>query len=212
MSNFDLTVVTLNVRSLTDSVKRQNLFYLLRTWSADVICLQEVHATPALAAVWATEWGGASSWNHYTAILFKRRFGTPKFDVLERGRVLSSTFEYRGRQLKIANFYLPAVRAECTTFLDAICQTHSLHFSSFDFLVGDWNSYPDPLRDRTSTSTASRLFPSVMGWAHLTPLIVSFFDAAMTGASSPYFTYQCVCTGKSRCSASKPWKLYPGTG
>src|SRR6185295_6619802 len=52
MSNFDLTVVTLNVRSLTDHVKRQNLFYLLRTWSADVICLQEVHATPALAAVW----------------------------------------------------------------------------------------------------------------------------------------------------------------
>ena len=181
---FSLTIVTLNVRGLADPNQRRWFFYLLRTLSAHVICLQEVHATPDLASFWTQEWGGAASWNYHTAILLSPSLGSATFDDHHDGRVLSSTFRYQGRPFSITNIYAPAARSARYTFFDTL-SSQSSHFSSFDFLVGDWNAYPDPILDRSSTSPPS----THRTWPHLQPCLSSFFDAALSGASERFFTF-----------------------
>ena len=181
---FSLTIVTLNVRGLANPNQRRWFFYLLRTLSAHVICLQEVHATPELASFWTQEWGGAASWNYHTAILLSPSLGNATFADHYDGRVLASTFRYQGRSFTITNIYAPASRTARYTFFDALSSQPS-HFSSSDFLVGDWNAYPDPLLDRSSTSSPS----THRTWPHLQPFLSSFFDAALCGASERFFTF-----------------------
>jgi len=143
--------VTLNVKGLADPERRRWFFYMLRTLSAHVICLQEVHADPAQASFWTQEWGGAASWNQHTAILLSPSLGSATFDDRLDGRVLSSTFRYQGRTFSLTNLYAPASRTARSQFFDLLSE-QSLYYSSFDFLVGDWNTYPDPTQDRSSTS------------------------------------------------------------
>jgi len=153
---YSLRVLTLNVRGIADPDDRRALFFELRRWKVDICCLQEVHATtPDQLQQWSNEWLGPASWNKYTAILFKPSFGTPTFDVLHGGRVLSSSFQYRGQTLRIANIYMPASYSERRVFLDDFTADFDNLFSSFDFLVGDWNMVPDPLLDRVSTATSN---------------------------------------------------------
>ena len=83
---FSLRVMSLNVRGMANPETRAQLFLLLRQWPVDVYCLQEVRA-PADTTTWSVQWGGAACWTKHTAILFNRSFGTPTFDVLEKGRV-----------------------------------------------------------------------------------------------------------------------------
>ena len=184
-----LRVLTLNVRGVADPETRRKLFFSLRTWKADICCLQEVHATsPDQVRAWTNEWMGPAAWNNYTAILFKPSFGTPMFDVLYEGRVLSSTFRYRGQQLRIANIYMPANYTDRRNFLDDFTADFDSLFSSFDFLVGDWNMVPDPLLDRVSTATSNTQTISL--WSHLAPCLGSFVNAALAGAATRFFTYE----------------------
>ena len=184
---FTLRLLTLNVRGLADPVTRRQLFYLLRIWPVDVCCLQEVHAPSSVSdrAQWTREWGKPAYWTQHTAILFKTHLGSPpKFDVLSDGRVLTTTFRYQGREFKLANLYVPAAYADRITFLDTLTSTHSLQLSSFDFLVGDWNMVPNPRLDRQSGAIR---YDST--WPHMRPCLVSFFDAALSGAAERYFTF-----------------------
>ena len=70
-------------------------------------------------------------------------------------------------------------------FLDDFSADFPSLYSSFDFLVGDWNMVPDPLQDRVTAST-SRYCNT---WSHFSSCLSSFFDAAYNGASEPFFTY-----------------------
>jgi endonuclease/exonuclease/phosphatase family metal-dependent hydrolase len=88
-----LKIVTLNVRGMANPERRAQVFRFLRTLQAHVICLQEVHA-PAVCDFWSTQWGGAASWNNFTAILFAPSLGSPTFDISHEGRVLASTFHF----------------------------------------------------------------------------------------------------------------------
>jgi len=183
-----LSVLTLNVRGLADPAVWRQLFYLLRQWPVDICCLQEVHASPSDADFWSLEWGQPASWNNYTAILFKSSLRHITFDVLYDGRVLSSTFRWQGKEYRIANIYMPAQRAQRCTFLSTFTSDFSSLFSTFDFLVGDWNMFRDPHRDcvRTSTHQAT---PALL-WPLLAPCLTMFVDAAFTGASVPYYTFE----------------------
>ena len=73
---FSLSIVTLNVKGLANPDHCRWFFYMLRTLSAQVICLQEVHADPDLSSFWTQEWGGAASWNYHTAILLSPALGS----------------------------------------------------------------------------------------------------------------------------------------
>ena len=175
--------MTLNVQGIADPDKRALLFRFLRDHPAHVICLQEVHA-PDDTDFWSVHWGGPASWNYHTAILFSPSLGKPTFDVTHEGRVLSSTFRFQGQVYKIANIYAHADRSARGRLFDQLSASADL-FSSYDFLVGDWNSYPDPIRDRVSTSPP-HLYQT---WPHLLPVLAPFTDAAFAGAASPYHTF-----------------------
>ena len=183
-STFSLKIVTLNVKGMADPSRRRFYFYLLRTFSAQVICLQEVHANTALASQWTREWGGTASWTPHTAILLDPSLGDATFDDRFDGRVLSSTFRHRGQIFSLANIYAPADRAPRAQFFDTLAQDAS-YFSSLDFLAGDWNAYPDLTQDCSTSST----FLPPQTWPRLQPCLTSFYDAALLGSPHPYFTF-----------------------
>ena len=178
-----LTIMSFNVAGIADPDKRALLFRFLRDHPAHVICLQEVHA-PDDSSFWSVHWGGPASWNWHTAILLSPSLGSPQFDVSHEGRVLSSTFRYQGQVYKIANIYAHADRSDRAHFFDRLSDSADL-YSSYDFLVGDWNAYPDPVRDRSSTASV-QLFQT---WPHLLPVLAPFTDAAFAGADAPYYTF-----------------------
>ena len=163
--------------------KRDSVFRFLRTHPAHVVCLQEVHAPPD-CDFWTVQWGSAASWNYFTAILLSPSLGSPTFDVSHGGRVLASTFRFQGQVFKIANIYAHAARPARVIFFDELSAKADT-FSSFDFLAGDWNAYPDPIRDRRSTAPP----PETLSWPNLLPVLAPFADAALAGASSPYHTF-----------------------
>jgi len=178
-----LKILTLNVAGVADPDKRALLFRFLRDHPAHVICLQEVHA-PDDCDFWSVHWGGPASWNWNTAILLSPSLGKPQFDVSYEGRVLAATFRFQGQVYKIANIYAHADRSARRHFFDQLSASADF-FSSFDFLVGDWNSYPDPLRDRVSISPPQ----AYQTWPHLLPVLAPFSDAAFAGAAAPYHTF-----------------------
>jgi len=178
-----LKILTLNVAGMADPDKRALLFRFLRDHPAHVICLQEVHA-PDDCDFWSVHWGGPASWNWNTAILLSPSLGKPQFDVSYEGRVLAATFRFQGQVYKIANIYAHADRSARRHFFDQLSASADF-FSSFDFLVGDWNSYPDPLRDRVSISPPQ----AYQTWPHLLPVLAPFSDAAFAGAAAPYHTF-----------------------
>ena len=181
-----LKILTLNVKGMASPQRRQNVFRFLRDHPAHVVCLQEVNA-PDDSDFWTHVWGAPASWNKYTAILLSPSLGSPTFDVLHEGRVLLSTFRFHGQVFKLANFYAPSQRPERRTFFNRLSSQSPL-FSTYDFLVGDWNSYPDPDRDRRSSIPPS---PNPT-WPRLLPVLTSFTDAALAGSSTIYHTYHFV--------------------
>ena len=144
---FDLRVVTFNVRGLANPETRRKVFMLLRQWPVDVCCLQEVHA-PDDASFWMQKWGRPASWTPHVAILFRAHHGGIKFDVTHSRRVLTATFRHHGRELKIVNIYAPSSVTDRRRFFDELSLQSSLSLSASDFLVGDWNAFPDPSLDR----------------------------------------------------------------
>ena len=178
-----LTVLTLNVRGLASPDKRAELFRFLRTHPAHVVCLQEVHAPPD-ASHWTIQWGSAASWNYHTAILLSPSLGSPTFDVSHEGRVLASTFRFQGQVFKLVNIYAHAKRKERAQFFDDLSSKADT-FASFDLMVGDWNAFPDPVRDRRSTAPPS----DAPTWPHLLPVLAPFADAALAGSPTPYHTW-----------------------
>jgi hypothetical protein len=61
-------------------------------------------------------------------------------------------------------------------------------FSTFDFLVGDWNIFPDPHRECVRAFTHQPT-PALL-WPLLAPCLTTFVDAAFIGASERYYTFE----------------------
>ena len=181
-----LTILTLNVQGMASPDKRATVLRFLRTHPAHVVCLQEVHAPPD-CDFWTVQWGSAASWNYYTAILLSPSLGSPTFNVSHGGCVLASTFRFQGQVFKIANINAYSDRAARVRFFDTLSAKADT-FSSFDFLAGDWNAYPDPTRDRRSTAPP----PETLSWPHLLPVLAPFADAAFAG--SPSLSYLASCS------------------
>ena len=178
-----LKILTLNVKGMASPDRRAVVFRFLRDHPAHVVCLQEVNAPPD-NDFWSAQWGAPASWNKFTAILLSPSLGSPTFDVSHEGRVLATTFRFQGQVFKLANIYANAARSARVRFFDLL-STQATSFSDFDFLVGDWNAYPDPIRDRRSSAPAH----PTQTWPRLLPVVASFTDAALAGSQSIYHTF-----------------------
>ncbi len=77
-----LSIVTLNVRGLRDSVKRKAIFLFCKRSAADLIFLQEIHSGETDVRFWRNQWGNSIFFSHGsnhsagTAIILHRFKGT----------------------------------------------------------------------------------------------------------------------------------------
>ena len=83
----ELKILSLNVRGLSKTTKRRQLFRWLHQQNSDVIFLQETYSSPQTIKLWEAEWGGkiveshGSNHSRDVMILFK-----PKINVaIEKG-------------------------------------------------------------------------------------------------------------------------------
>ena len=60
----NMTFISVNVRSLRDKGKRQNIFEWCKKKEGKIILLQETYSTPDVEEVWKKEWGGSMIFNH----------------------------------------------------------------------------------------------------------------------------------------------------
>ena len=62
--NFELKMVSLNVRGLNESKKRRNIFRWLHRNDWDIMMMQETYSNANIEQVWQNEWGGQILFSH----------------------------------------------------------------------------------------------------------------------------------------------------
>jgi len=176
-----LKICTLNCRGLGNDLTRQRLYHYLRTHiQADIICLQETHTPPQAAKFWTQVWAGPAVWSQHVGLLLHPSHTLLSSTFSKDKRIVQAEVSVRGCSFAVANMYAPATRPARLAFF------HDLDLDMFDettFLVGDWNCCPNPSQDRTSVPAQPD------GWMSLAPSLTSFFDGALAGAASHYFTF-----------------------
>ena len=59
-----LKVITCNVRGISDKIKRKQVFLFCKSKKADVVFIQESHATKKCEKFWTAEWGGKAYYSN----------------------------------------------------------------------------------------------------------------------------------------------------
>src|SRR5947209_10357220 len=147
-----LSVITLNVKGLSDNNKRYSTFLSLRSLSADIILLQETNITPSLVSFVQSQWFHPSFWNHYTAILINNKnIMVENLEELLDGRHQILNCSLNGVLFKINNIYSPPHRAERLTFWSKITIPFNLDY--VNIVGGDFNCVLNPTMDRESAAS-----------------------------------------------------------
>src|SRR5262245_28420422 len=144
-----LTVLTLNCQGIRKDADRRQLFHFLRQQQADLICLQETHA-PVDSEFWTHQWRGPAVWSHHLGLLLNSRhqFGAMTFS--DDGRIGQVEVTVRGRTFVVVNMYAPSLPAPRRKFFLSL---QEFDYETVSLLLGDWNSCPDPLKDRIPAHT-----------------------------------------------------------
>src|SRR5437660_6365809 len=101
-----LSIITLNVKGLSDHTKRHSIFLSLQSHSADIILLQETNIIPLQIPFIQSQWLLSSYWNYYTAILINNKNITiNKFQEFNRERYISLEFSHNGILYNVNNVY-----------------------------------------------------------------------------------------------------------
>jgi len=182
-----LKMATLNVRGLGNLAQRRNLFRHLRSMNFDLICLQElqVSANNPNFDQWTREWNAPAPWTIHLGILLSPRLSFVDTSDDYEGRTLFATVRLASHDIRIANIYAPAKLHLRRPFFDNLT-LDSLRFVSTDFLIGDWNAFPDPETDRISDKPHN---PQKTSWNRLSPILTQHLDAAQLGSSATYYTF-----------------------
>ena len=141
----DLEVTTFNVRGLGNFSKRKDVLDFLRSQTADIICLQELHVAPGKEHIFRNQWGGrawvapVSSSAGGVGILIHNKTACKFIDVTtnNRGSAMALNLEINGEKLKIINVYGPPERDE-PDFFEEIFQLVSTDQQENTIICGDW--------------------------------------------------------------------------
>jgi exonuclease III len=174
---WSLRVLTLNVRGLVHPDKRRVLFPYLRKLNADVICLQETHASKPEAAWWSKQWTGPSLWTTScnpstdekdrtagTALLFNKRFlQTDLADEIADdidGRFVHATLRVTPTAyVRVVGLYAPNKPTERREFFARqqdllLDQPDNVPVAAnlYNIVLGDFNCVENPRLDRVNTT------------------------------------------------------------
>jgi exonuclease III len=151
-------LLTLNINSLNDHIKRTALIDWLKCMKADIVCLQETHASSHSSIQgWFRNSGfyvassSVSNKRCGTAILVRDIFSITQVKRDDDGRFLQVKVDIGGQKLCFVSLYAPnrnparnAFFASVPDFVDLACPT---------FVCGDFNSVLDPDLDRNRQSS-----------------------------------------------------------
>jgi len=101
-----LSVITLNVKGLSDQNKRHSTLLSLWLHSADIILLQETNITPSQIPFIQSQWLLPSFWNYYTAILINNKnINTDNIQTLLEDKYQVLELSLNGNLYRINNIY-----------------------------------------------------------------------------------------------------------
>lgn len=153
--------MSMNVNGLNIPSKRRIIFDHIRKSNADVILLQETHATLASEKLWRHEWGGPAFFSNGSqssrgvAILVSR---DTTFDVLDqksddKGCILCMDLQIKGTVYTLCSLYAPTQDKSCEQ-MDTLSKVEQFlgDLSAVNTIVGgDFNCFLDPCLDRNSS-------------------------------------------------------------
>ena len=103
-----LSIITLNVKGLSDQVKRHSTLLSLKSHPADVILLQETNIVPLQIPFIQSQWLLPSFLNYYTAILINNKnITTNNVQTFFEGKHQVLEFSLNGNLYRINNIYAP---------------------------------------------------------------------------------------------------------
>ena len=124
-----LRIVTHNVRSMADKVKRKQLFNMYLAKKVDIVFLQETHSKPQNAKFWRNEWNGEILYSHGepnargVAIMFAKNLEQKILKTIkdEKGRYLICIAKIDDKKVLLCNCYAP--NEDSPEFFHQIIQT-----------------------------------------------------------------------------------------
>lgn len=157
-SNYNFTMMSVNVRGINDQKKRRNVFRWIKKNKIDICLLQETYSTEQNFNMWRNEWGGTIACSHGTnhargvMLLIK-----PGFDVTVKdihtdniGRIILADTIIEGTPFKILNIYAPNTEDQQLHFYGHLKNLMRNKLSTQDkiILAGDFNLICNPDLDR----------------------------------------------------------------
>ena len=158
-----MKIISLNVKGIQNTVKRNTMFHWLREQKADLILLQETHCnTLEEKNSWSREWEGKAFWcngsnvSRGVACLVK-----PKLDITvketgndEHGRFLALNVIVEDKNIDIINIYAPNKGKERANFYRELeRKIDNLKSDNSELIVGgDFNCTLNPTLDRRYNS------------------------------------------------------------
>jgi hypothetical protein len=110
-----LHVTTLNVRGMSDRIKRQRLFTFFKSRCKGIMFLQETYTLPGDEKSWESEWGGNVFLSHGSrhscgvAVLIPKQYDCDIKEVTlsDNGRHIVLRGTFNGNKLTLLNYYAP---------------------------------------------------------------------------------------------------------
>ena len=155
----NLKILTLNANGLADKNKHMQLFQFLRQNEIDIACIQEVHSTKARRRIFKSEWGAQAYFSDGTsnskgvAIFVSNRINMEnvKIDRDNEGRSIQINFAINNCTYRVINVYAP--NEDLPDFFVNILEGLQHYTEDHILLMGDFNKYLDPKKDKKGVGT-----------------------------------------------------------
>ena len=160
MAEFQLNMLSLNVRGMKNKVKRLCIFEYIKERKVDICFLQESHCVQEEEQIWKNEWGGDIVFSNGTnnargvMILFKSKLNYTIHQMHKdnMGRLIIMKIEYENKQFNIVNLYAPNFEILKRDFYRTLFyqMTNSINTDDIRNIIigGDFNLIFNKLMDR----------------------------------------------------------------
>ena len=164
----NLHIGSLNVRGITDKVKRTSVFSWIRKNKFDITMLQETYSEVKNENIWKNEWEGdilfahGSKHSRGVAVLFKQglNYVIKKKHIDENGFSIIISIEIDDHIFNLVNVYvyMPNSQKDKKTFFSGLefkFDTLNISTNSQNILGGDWNCIFDISVDKAGGRSSS---------------------------------------------------------
>ena len=149
----NLVICSLNVRGLSNEIKRRETFNWLRNKKYSVYFLQEVHSSKEIEKLWLAEWGyrdlfsSLSSSRAGVSILFNNNFSfeIQKYFSDPQGRFITVDIKTEDKIITLQNIYAP--NNDDPNFFKSVFNNLSTFECEHLVLGGDFNLVQNIQRD-----------------------------------------------------------------